>query len=309
MKKAFVLLLLTGSVWLVQCSRPDSDPTPIAGRALREGDDGDDATIQAPGPPPPAAVTFAYALVVPPSGSSAGLSYLYWVNLCTGVYTYISQVTGAFGGAVQPLKWATGISKIYQNTTDLYLTTGAQSNAPGSLFRVKIASGVATFIANTTTPASVPINLKDIDMFYSDFVYFAIVEGTNKVVKVNVSTGVCQFFVAAPTTGPLNGLTWDINRHLWLINSNGSTVIPSRFGDMWEYDITTTYYGARSYYSPSILPLAKEVGLHWEAPAPCMPKNFFVANILSFISYNPTLNPVPPVFLNLQKPTVDFARR
>lgn len=300
MKTLFTLFLLTLSLYLMQCSRPASDPTPISGRALRASDDG--AVVQAPGPPPPSAVTFAYALVVPPSGANAGMSYLYWVDLCTGAYTYISQITAPTGGAVVPLTWATGISKIWMNTTDVYLTTGAASNVPGRLFKVNIASGSATFIANTVTPASAPLNLKDIDMFYSDFVYFAIVEGTNKVVKVNVSTGVCQFFVAVPTTGQLNGLTWDINRRLWVINSNGSTVVPLRYGDMWQYDVAATYYGPKSFNSPSILPLAKEVGLHWEAPSSCVPKHFFMANILGIISYNPLLNPVLPRYSTSSSP-------
>jgi hypothetical protein len=81
-----------------------------------------------------------------------------------------------------------GITTILNNTTSLYGVTNASSNFPGRLWRISIATKVATSVGVTTKTGSIPVYLQDIERTKDGRYYYAIEVGT-KNIYVSPGTG------------------------------------------------------------------------------------------------------------------------
>ncbi|MFN8355532.1 MAG: hypothetical protein U0Y10_13835 [Spirosomataceae bacterium] len=236
-------------------------------------------------------------------------SEIHRVQLCTGVENPISTIN--IGGV--PVYSVTGISKMDGNTKVLYAVTGKNSNYPYKLLKVEILTGNATVIATTTTGiGATPIPLQDIDNYGAN--YFAIREGTNQVVSINVGTGVCTTFAVAPTNYPLTGLTFKGNR-MWVIAGVANFNCSPNYGDMFEYTLGGVLNSSNSYNAGVMSYTNKELGLDFFSSAACCTRNWVVASASTAaggsLTYNLNLcsGGGAPTLLGGVKPTYDFAKR
>jgi hypothetical protein len=230
---------------------------------------------------------------------AAGLqSFIFKVNPCSGATGLVSQIKV---GGITPVTCVTGLSNMLGVPGYAWAVTGKNSNFPGRILKVQIATGNASVGPATEF-------LQDLENNGTD--YFAILEGTQKIFKVNVFTGLITFF-AAPPTAQLNGLTFK-GTTMYVISGTSSALCPPNSGDIWYYNsllATPPPLGSGTYNN---LPAnsnwtMKELGFHLDF---CCQKTFMVgsAGIPSVLSNRTTLAcALPnPTFLSNIKPTYDF---
>jgi hypothetical protein len=227
---------------------------------------------------------------------AAGLqSFIFKVDPCSGATGLVSQIKVG----VKPVTCVTGLSNMLGVPGYAWAVTGKNSNFPGRILKVQISTGNASVGPATEF-------LQDLENNGTD--YFAILEGTQKIFKVNVGSGLITFF-AAPPTQQLNGMTFK-GTDMYVISGNTSALCPPNSGDIWAYNsLTATPIGSGTYNN---LPAnanwtMKELGFHLDF---CCQKTFMVgsAGIPSVLSNRTSLAcALPnPTFLSNIKPTYDF---
>lgn len=243
-----------------------------------------------------------YSLVL--SGNSgtpvvAGLqSFIHKVDPCTGGTGFVSQIK--VGGT--PVTCVTGLSNMLGVPGYAWAVTGKNSNFPGRILKVQISTGIAS-----VGPATQFLQ----DLEHNGTNYFAILEGTSRILKVNIGTGAVAFF-AAPPTNQLNGLTFS-GTTMVVISGNTSALCSPNSGDIWYYNsllATPPPLGSGTYKN---LPInsnwtMKELGFHFDV---CCQKRFMVgsAGLPSSVLSNRTsisCAGATPTFLSNIKPTYDF---
>lgn len=251
------------------------------------------------------ALSNSYATPIP----AALTSEIHRINMCTGVENYISTIN--IGGVL--VYSVTGISKKNGNNKVLYAVTGRNSNYPNRILQVEILTGNATIVATTTTGiGAMVIPLQDIENYGNN--YYAIQEGTNQIMNVNIATGVCSNFAAAPTNYPLIGLTFKGNR-MWVIAGAANFNCSPQYGDMWEYNLAGVMGPSTSYNSSITSYTNKELGLNYFSNAACCTRNWVVGSASTAaggsLTYNLTLcmGGGVPTLIGGVKPIYDFAKR
>ncbi len=243
-----------------------------------------------------------YSLVL--SGSSGtpvptGLqSFIHKVDPCTGVTGLVSQIKV---GGVTPVTCVTGLSNMLGVPGYAWGVTGRNSNFPGRILKIQIATGNATVGPATEF-------LQDLENNGTD--YFAILEGTSRILKVNIGTGAVTFF-AAPPTQQLNGLTFS-GTTMFVISGNTTALCPTNYGDIWYYNsllVTPPPLGSGTYNNLPANPTwtRRELGFHFDV---CCSKRFMVGSSAptGVISNRTSLAcALPnPTFINNIRPTYDF---
>ncbi|MBP6386825.1 MAG: hypothetical protein KA313_04260 [Pseudarcicella sp.] len=241
---------------------------------------------------------------------SAGLqSYIHKVDPCTGE---ISTVVEIKESGVTSVTSVTGLSNMIGSTTGAWGTTGKNSNFPTKILKIDVTTGFAgvgpTTVLNTL--GGTKINLQDLENNGKG--YFAIIEGTSKIVSVDVGTGVCKPFASAPTN-QLNGLTF-AGSTMYVISGITASNCLGFSGDIWAFNSlaspTAPVLATRTYNN---LPAnanwtMKELGFHFDVC--CGFKKFIVgsAGMPSVMSYNSAIScgGVTPTFMNYIKPTYDY---
>jgi hypothetical protein len=152
-----------------------------------------------------------------------------------------------------------GITTIFNNTAVMYGVTNNQSNYPGSLFKINIGAGNATFIGNTTLASGAAIYLQDIERTVDGQYYYAIEAGTKNIYMSNPSAIgnppliwklLATLPVSPSSTSSLHGL--DIYNGMLMVYGNGQCggaygSVASKIGYYARYNIgasgTLTYVG------------------------------------------------------------------
>ncbi len=131
-------------------------------------------------------------------------------------------------GSSTNLTYITGITTQLSNMTHLFGITGSNSNFPGMLFYIDMATKVASPIGNTVDNNNLQIYLQDIEQTPDGLYYYAIEEGTNNVFISSSGVGGVPLVwspafnlptTAAPTA-PYHGL--DIYNNMLVVYSNGN---------------------------------------------------------------------------------------
>lgn len=253
-----------------------------------------------------------YSLVL--SGASGtphigGLdSYLVNVDLNTGNSVAASQIKI---GAV-PVKTVTGITKAPATVPTIYGVTGINSSVPGRLLRINPATGAAVILGNTMMGNFI-VYLQDIEYCTTNNRYYAIVEGTNRIVS-SVNGLSWAFFAAVPVNYQLNGLTFRTSggiNSLWVISGAGNAFCGGSYGDMWNFSLAGVMMGTRNYKATSVLWTNKELGLDFHFNTVCIARNFVVGSSSGVLSNNMLLCPTAPALIGAGqiKPTYDFAKQ
>lgn len=235
-------------------------------------------------------------------------SFIHKIDPCSGAVTSVVQITNG-GSSTNPIYSVTGISNMLANPGYSWGVTGVNSNFPGRILKIQTATGNASIGAqtrlNSTTGAIV--YLQDIENNGTD--YFAIIEGTARIVRVNISTGVCTLFASAPTN-QLNGLTF-VGTTMYVISGTTTAICPSNSGDIWRFNsllLTAPVLGTNTYKNLPANPTwtMKELGFHFDAC--CNIKRFLVGSSSGILSNNPNIScaGVNPIFMVNIKPTYDF---
>jgi hypothetical protein len=242
---------------------------------------------------------------------AAGLSsYLANVNMVTGLTTAVSPIT--VGGAI--VRTVTGITKIPAVVPTLYAVTGQNSATPRRLLRVNPATG-ASAIVGPTVMAGVQIALQDIEHCPTNNRYYAIQEGTNRIM-VSINALNWTVLATVPTNYRLNGLTFrttTTGTTLWVIAGQGATLCGVRLGDMYNYTLAGGLIGTNSYNAATPGPTTPELGLDFYANTACAVRNFVVGSASGTLSFNLNLCSgagIPaPIGGGGVKSTYDFAKR
>lgn len=225
-----------------------------------------------------------YALVLKTGGTGTPVisaeSFIFKVDLCATpvFYNFVSQIK--VGGT--PLKAVTGICDFPSDPDHLYATTGQNSNFPKKLFKVKIATGQATLVCNTTD------YLQDIEMVNPSY-YVAVKEATSQLMKVDIPSGICTAISPAGPLPQYNGLTL-VGSKLHAISGNTSVICSSSMiGDIFEYNLGGgDYVDKLSYKAPSGTYTMKELGFYFDN---CCGKNWVVGSAQGIISNNLNVTP------------------
>ncbi len=236
-------------------------------------------------------------------------SFINKVDPCSGVTSTSVQIKQ---GGITPVTSVTGLSNMVGSLGGAWGTTGKNSNFPTRILKINIATGFAS--VGPTTVLNVlggsKLNLQDLENNGTG--YFAIIEGTNRIVSVDIGTGICKFFASAPTN-QLTGLTF-AGTTMYVISGNTAGNCPGFSGDIWAFNSLTPplapVIATRTYNN---LPInanwtMKELGFHFDAC--CGFKKFIVgsAGVPSVMSYNSAIacGGVNPTFMSFIKPTYDY---
>lgn len=239
-------------------------------------------------------------------------SYLANVDMATGNTTAASQITI---GAIA-VKSVTGITKAPASATTppiIFGVTGINSNFPGRLLKINPATGAAVN-AGPTMLGNVPVFLQDIEHCPANNRYYAIVEGTNRIVSSPNGLVWINMPNIIPANVQLNGLTFrtigNITR-LWVIAGAGNTFCGVNFGNMWQLALNGAFISTSNYNAANALWTNKELGLDFNANTGCVPRNFVVGSAMGVLSNNLTLCPALPALIGAGqiKPTYDFAKK
>jgi hypothetical protein len=107
------------------------------------------------------------------------------------------------------------------------------SNFSQKLLRVQISTGLASIAAGTTVP------LQDIENYYSTGLFIAIQEGTSKLMKVDVSGGVCvafEYHWVIPRCWRQNpNYTVKITQMVWV--SPTLALVPQKDSSPWKISV------------------------------------------------------------------------
>ena len=262
-----------------------------------------------------AAVCENYSLVllgITGTPHAGGLnSYLSNVSMVTGATTASSPIT--VGGAI--VKTVTGITKIPTVVPTLYGVTGQNSNIPRRLIRINPATGVSG-IVGATVSAGVPIALQDIEHCPTNNRFYAIQEGTNRIMVSNNALS-WTLLAVVPTNYRLNGLTFRNNAAgvatLWVIAGQAATLCGAKLGDMWNYTLVGGLIGTDSYNAATPGPTTPELGLDFYQNTACVVRNFVVGSASGRLTHNMTLcsgGGIPaPIGAGVVRYTYDFAKR
>jgi hypothetical protein len=245
-----------------------------------------------------------YALVLTGSAGSpvpAGFqSFIYQVNPCSSPvgFTAVSQIKIG----VTPVTSVTGLCDMPGVVDMAWAVTGASSNFPKRLLRVKISTGAAAIVSTTTD------FLQDIENYGNTGLFVAIKEGTSQLLKVTVPSGVTSAFAPAGPTAQYNGLTV-VGTKFQAISGLTNLVCNPNTGDIFEYPTTGGPYTAK--YSYKNLPgngtwTMKELGFHFDA---CCAKRWMVGSSSNILSHNVNITacvPSSPVLLLQARPIYDF---
>ena len=179
--------------------------------------------------------------------------------------------------------------------------------------RINPATGAAV-ILGVTKMGNAQIFLQDIEFCLANNRYYAIIEGTNRIVSspngltwINVPT-------AIPPTVQLNGLTFRtvgaITR-LWVIAGAANTFCGVNFGNMWQLSLAGATVSTNNYNAANVLWTNKELGLNFHANTGCINRNWVVGSAMGVLSNNMTLCPAVPALIGFGqiKPTYDFAKQ
>jgi hypothetical protein len=279
--------ILTTTIWACQKTEVESTST-------------DNETFKSSGAK--IAACSLYSLVLNGSSGTPVIpslnSFIFKVDPCSGATGLVSQIKI---GGVTPVTSVTGLSNVLGMPGYAFAVTGKNSNFPQRLLKVQIATGIAIVV----TPTQVPLQ----DIEHNGTNYFAILEGTARIMKVNVVSGATVFF-AAPPTQQLNGMTFK-GTSMYVISGNTSAICPPNSGDIWAYNSLTAapLPPAGSYKN---LPAnanwtMKELGFHLDF---CCQKSFMVGSAapVAVISNRNSLSCLgaTPIFLNNTEPTYDF---
>jgi hypothetical protein len=225
-----------------------------------------------------------YALVLKTGGTGTPVvsadSFIFKVDLCTSpvFYGFVSQIKV---GAI-PLTAVTGICDLPGDPDHLYATTGQNSNFPKKLYKVKIATGQATLVCNTTD------FLQDIEMVTPTY-FVAVKEASSQLMKVDIPSGICTAISPAGPLPQYNGLTL-VGSKLHAISGNTSAICSSTMiGDIFEYNLGGgNYVGKYSYKAPTGVYTMKELGFYFDN---CCGKNWVVGSAQGIISNNLNVTP------------------
>ncbi|GGD67302.1 hypothetical protein GCM10011514_34230 [Emticicia aquatilis] len=238
-------------------------------------------------------------------------SYLANVDMVTGATTAASAIT--VGGLI--VKSVTGITKIPAAAPTLYAVTGMNSSIPRRLLRVNPATGVSVNVGATVSAGAV-IALQDIEYCTTNARYYAIMEGTNRIM-ISPDALNWTLLAVAPTNFRLNGLTFQKNaagvETLWVIAGQANTLCGGKFGDMFNYTLGGAFIANNSYNAATAGPVTPELGLDFYQNTACVIRNFVVGSASGFLSHNMTLcsgGGIPaPIGGSGIKATYDFAKR
>ena len=238
-------------------------------------------------------------------------SYLANVDMSTGATTAMSAIS--VGGVI--VKSVTGITKIPAGAPTIYAVTGQNSSIPRRLLRVNPATGVSVNVGATISGGA-SIALQDIEHCTTNNRYYAIMEGTNRIM-VSPDALNWTLLVVAPTNYRLNGLTFQKNaagvETLWVIAGQGNTLCGVNFGDMYNYTLAGGLIRSDSYNAATAGPVTPELGLDYYQNTACVVRNFVVGSASGFLSNNTNLcsgGGIPtPIGRGIIKATYDFAKR
>jgi hypothetical protein len=127
------------------------------------------------------------------------------------------------------LTFVTGIVTIFLNTTTMFGVTGFNSNKPGALVKIDIATKTATYVGQTSDNFGNQIFLQDIERTTNGMLYYAIEVGTNNIYRClpgSVGTPPLVWTLAttlppaAGATSAFHGL--DIIGNLLVVYGNGN---------------------------------------------------------------------------------------
>lgn len=184
-----------------------------------------------------------YALVLSGSGgtpAASGLrSFIYNIDLCT------SPVTYSFGAEIKigevNVTSVTGLCDMPGVAGFAWAVTGQNSNFPQSLLSVNLSTGDATVQLSTDK------NLQDIENYGSSGNYYAIEEGTSKIVQLDISTGTTTYITNGAPTNFLNGLTF-VGDKIYAISGISGLICPPKKGDIFVYELTGGNYIGKNTY-------------------------------------------------------------
>lgn len=239
-------------------------------------------------------------------------SYLVNVDMATGNTTAASQI---MIGAIA-VKSVTGITKAPSSATTppiIFGVTGINSNFPGRLLKINPVTGAAVN-AGPTMLGNLPVFLQDIEYCLANNRYYAIVEGTNRIVSSPNGLAWVNMPNIIPANVQLNGLTFrtvgNITR-LWVIAGAGNTFCGVNFGNMWQLALNGAFISTSNYNAANALWTNKELGLDFNANTGCVPRNFVVGSAMGILSNNLNLCPALPALIGAGqiKPTYDFAKK
>ncbi len=239
-------------------------------------------------------------------------SYLVNVDMVTGNTTAASQIM--IGAVV--VKTVTGITKAPTSATTpptIFGVTGINSNFAGRLLKINPATGAAVNVGPTMM-GNVQVFLQDIEYCLANNRYYAIVEGTNRIVSSPNGLNWINMPTIIPTTVQLNGLTFRTvgnTTRLWVIAGAGNTFCGANFGNMWQLALNGAFVSTNNYNAANPLWTNKELGLDFNANTGCVPRNFVVGSAMGILSNNMTLCPALPALIGAGqiKPTYDYAKK
>ncbi len=142
------------------------------------------------------------------------------------------------------LTYVSGIVTELGNSTFMYGITDASSNFPGELFKIDIATKMASSIAPTLDNFGTQLYFQDIERTSNGLYYYAIEVGTNKIYISSPAVGspptTWTFAYSLPTTSgatdAYHGL--DIFRNILVVYSNGDATgssYPNSAGNVGFY--------------------------------------------------------------------------
>ncbi len=158
----------------------------------------------------------------------------------SGVYQTVT-----IAALTNPLTFVTGIVTIFGNTTTMFGITDFNSNKPGALVTINIATKMATYVGQTVDNFGTQIYLQDIERSTNGMLYYAIEVGTNKIYRcLPGSIGAPPLVWTLTTTLPpaigatsaFHGL--DIIGNLLVVYGNGdvtSSPYPNAAGNIGYY--------------------------------------------------------------------------
>jgi hypothetical protein len=239
-------------------------------------------------------------------------SYLANVDMITGNTTATSHIN-ILG---IPVKSVTGITKAPTPATSppaIFGVTGINSNFAGSLLKINPTTGLA-INAGSTKMGNVNIFLQDIEYCFANNLYYAIIEGTNRIVSSPNGLSWVNVPTVIPTTVQLNGLTFrtigNITK-LWVIAGAGNTFCGANYGNMWELALNGAFISINNYNAANTIWTNKELGLDFNSNTGCISRNFVVGSASGVLSNNLTLCPALPALIGTGQiePTYDYAKK
>jgi hypothetical protein len=142
------------------------------------------------------------------------------------------------------LTYVSGITTELGNTTFIYGITDASSNFPGGIFKIDIATKVASYIAQTLDNFSAQLYFQDIERTVDGLHYYAIEVGTNKIYRSSPGVGspptTWTFAYSLPASSGATDVYCglDICKNILVAYSNGdatSSIYPNSAGNTGFY--------------------------------------------------------------------------